>query len=89
MMRYFEDNQLKLNLSKSSYLIINPSIGDRKCSIKLEKGLLEYKCSQYYLGIIISDDGLISHDVDTFIKGNEVVYERNLPIFVQKTSWRL
>ena len=69
MMIYFEDNQLKLNLSKSSYLIINPSIDDKKCSIKLEKGLLEYKHSQYYLGIIISDDGLIGHDVDSFIKG--------------------
>ena len=69
MMVYFEDNQLKLNLSKSSYLIINPSIDDKKCSIKLEKGLLEYKHSQYYLGIIISDDGLIGHDVDSFING--------------------
>ena len=76
MMLYFEKKQLNLNLSKSSYLIINPMKHDKKCSIKLKKGYLDYKSSQRYLGIIISDDGSIKHDVETFIKekrGNVII----------------
>ena len=51
MVEYFKQNKLNLNLLKSSYLIINPSIVDHKCNIKLMKGYLEYKSTQE--GIIL------------------------------------
>ena len=44
MLQYFKQNRLNLNLSKSSYFIINPSIRDRKCSIKLTSANLPW-CS--------------------------------------------
>ena len=51
MVDYFEKNNLSLNLAKSSYLIINPTINDHKISIKLRKGYLNYNALQKYLGI--------------------------------------
>ena len=63
MVECFKQNKLNLNLLKSSYLIINPSIVDHKCNIKLMEGYLEYKSTQVYLGVIISDDGRLAEDV--------------------------
>ena len=67
MVEYFKQNKLNLNLLKSSYLIINPSIVDHKCNIKLMEGYLEYKSTQVYLGVIISDDGRLAKDVRDYI----------------------
>ena len=67
MVEYFKQNKLNLNLLKSSYLIINPSIVDHKCNIKLMEDYLEYKSTQVYLGVIISDDGRLAKDVRDYI----------------------
>ena len=67
MMEYFQVNKLTLNLSKSSYLIINPTHVDCRNTITLKKGYLEYKAIQLYLGVIVSDDGKLVKDVKEHI----------------------
>ena len=43
MVDYFHENELRLNLGKSSYLIINGKNTDEKSTIIINNGPLEYK----------------------------------------------
>ena len=58
MLKYFEENKLKLNLDKSYGKHI-----DIKNSLYLENGLLKYKSEIVYLGLIFSDIGKIGNDI--------------------------
>ena len=69
MLDYFEQNSLSLNLSKSGYLIINGKAEDMKNGILLKNGVLEYKSTLTYLGVLISDTGKIKDDVLAFVNG--------------------
>ena len=69
MLQYFDENNLSLNLSKSSYLIINGKEEDTKCDIQLNHGMLEYKARYVYLGAIITDMGCILSDIEQYIVG--------------------
>ena len=40
---------------------------DQKCNIILPPGILKYKQYFEYLGIIISDNGVLKHDIKSFI----------------------
>ena len=68
MLDYFHENSLSLNLSKSGYLIINGKENDKKSSLELRNGLLEYKAVVKYLGVKISDKGSIEYDVDLYLE---------------------
>ena len=64
MLKYLEINKLSLNLSKSSYMIINGNNATPKTpktNIKLDNGMLSYKPTVVYLGTIISDSGSIRY----------------------------
>ena len=63
MLKYFEENKLKLNLDKSGYLIINGKHIDIKNSLYLDNGLLKYTSEIVYLGLIFSDNGKIGNDI--------------------------
>ena len=67
MFDYFKENSLKLNFGKSSYFILNPKMTDKKSSIQLSEGTLKYKPVQVYLGVNITDGGVLKNDVTTFI----------------------
>ena len=68
MLKYFEENRLSLNLSKSKYMIINAKEADLKCDIELHTGKFEY-CQQYvYLGAVISDTGSITYDIERYVE---------------------
>ena len=69
MLDYFTENELKLNLSKSAYLIINGKENDIKESLLLKNGYLEYKSTVKYLGMKFSDTGKLKHDIDVNIEG--------------------
>ena len=69
MLDYFEQNSLALNLSKSGYLIINGKAEDLKRGIMLKNGILDYKHSLTYLGVLISDTGSLKEDVISFVNG--------------------
>ena len=71
MLDYFEQNELKLNLSKSEYLIINGKENDKKESLLLSNGYLGYKSIVTYLGIKISDTGNIDTDIDLNISAKK------------------
>ena len=64
MLKYLEINKLSLNLSKSSYMIINGNNATPKTNIKLDNGMLSYKPTVVYLGAIISDSGSIRLDIN-------------------------
>ena len=64
MLEYFDENELKLNLSKSGYLIINGKEADHKCPLTLRNGFLDYKSIVKYLGMKFSDTGSIKEDVE-------------------------
>ena len=68
MLQYFKENSLKLNFDKSSYFILNPKRGDRKTSLQLKEGMLKYKSVQDYLGVIVTDGGVLKHDITKFIR---------------------
>ena len=64
---FFSKNKLNLNIDKSCFLIINPKSEDRRTSIILNSGVLKYKSKFDYLGVIVSDSGLLKEDVKSFI----------------------
>ena len=64
----FRENRLELNLKKSAFMIINPDVGDIRVNIKLEYGWLLYKKSVVYLGVIVSDCGVMNVDLDLHVK---------------------
>ena len=66
--KFFHENKLSLNIDKSCFLIINPKIEDRKSCIILDSGVLKYKNRFDYLGVIVSDTGVLSVDVKSFIE---------------------
>ena len=68
MLDFFKENSLKLNLDKSSYFILNPKETDRKTSLQLKEGMLRYKSVQEYLGVFVTDCGVLKHDVTKFIR---------------------
>ena len=70
MIDFFSMDKLTLNIGKSGFLIINPGIMDQKCNIVLPSGILKYKQYFEYLGIIISDSGVLKHDIKSFIDKN-------------------
>ena len=63
MNEYFDNNQLRLNLGKSGYMIIKGKKEDMKCRIELNKGHLNYKKELTYLGVIIGDTGRLKEDI--------------------------
>lgn len=64
---FFSQNKLNLNIDKSCFLIINPKKEDRRSCIILNSGVLKYKAKFDYLGVIVSDSGLLKDDVKSFI----------------------
>ena len=64
----FRENRLELNLKKSAFMIINPDVGDIRANIKLEYGWLLYKKSVVYLGVIVSDCGVMNVELDLHVK---------------------
>ena len=70
MVDYFNENNLSLNLPKSSYLIINGGEEDEKCNLQLNYGVLEYKPTSVYLGAVVSDTRSLTNDIDKFVNGN-------------------
>ena len=68
IIKYFDENKLSLNMSKSAYMIINGGKKHPKVDIKLSNGMLSYKSSVVYLGSIISDTGNLKCDVRSYIE---------------------
>ena len=67
VVQFFDRNRLKLNLGKSGFLIINPKANDDKRTIFLNADLLKYKPNCEYLGVFLSDNGSLKHDVKLYI----------------------
>ena len=63
---FFRKNKLNLNIDKSCFLIINPKKEDRRSCIILNSGVLNYKSKFDYLGVIVSDTGILKEDVKSF-----------------------
>ena len=62
------EKKMSLNYKKSGYFIINGAAEDIKCHLKLKSGWLKYNGEQKYLGAIFTDTGLLSNDIDLFLK---------------------
>ena len=62
------DKKMKLNYTKSGFMIINGKSNDLKFDLKLEIGWLKYKSSQKYLGTIFTDTGILKADISSFIE---------------------
>ena len=48
-------------------MIINPDVGDIRANVKLESGWLLYKKTAVYLGVLVSDSGVINVDLDLHV----------------------
>ena len=62
------DKKMKLNYTKSGFMLINGKSNDLKFDLKLEIGWLKYKSSQKYLGTIFTDTGILKADISSFIE---------------------
>ena len=62
------DKKMKLNYTKSGFMIINGKSNDLKFDLKLEIGWLKYKSSQKYLGTIFTDTDILKADISSFIE---------------------
>ena len=63
----YKENRLELNFKKSSFMIINPKKHDYRVNIKLNSGWLSYEKAVTYLGVIISDTGILHEDLASYI----------------------
>ena len=63
MLDYIHENELRLNLGKSSYLIINGKNTDEKSTIIINNGPLECKSVITFLGFLFSDKGTLNNDI--------------------------
>ena len=66
-MKFFKERQLPVNFKKSSYLIINPGNNDIRSNLVLDSGVLKYSSFMEYLGVVVSDDGLLTNDVKRYV----------------------
>ena len=60
LFEYFDNENLQLNMSKSSYMIFNANTNDVKNDLVIRNRILPYKSNQIYLGSLISDNNNIS-----------------------------
>ena len=70
---YCEENKIKLQPSKCSFIAINSSDKD---SIVLKDGQIDHNCETIYLGSTITDAGKINYDIKKEIKGKEKVFNK-------------
>ena len=85
MLKYFKENNLSLNLSKSAYMIINGNDTiDLKVDILLDNGMLEYKAEFVYLGAVISDTGNAKHDITRYVESKRSNITIKYNNFIQK-----
>ena len=55
--KFIRQNKLKVNVSKSSFTVINSDDKLDKLPIKIDGGFMSYQEKIDYLGVIISDSG--------------------------------
>ena len=63
-----KEKKMSLNYKKSGYFIINGTVEDVKCNLKLKSGWLNYNGVQKYLGAIFTDTGSLAIDMGLFLK---------------------
>ena len=68
LLKLLADKKMKLNYSKSGYMIINGGPSDLKSDLKLDIGWLEYNSVQKYLGSYFTDSGVLLNDVSYFVE---------------------
>ena len=78
--------KMALNYKKSAYMVINPKKEDIRCDLKLEDGWLNYKKTQKYLGVIITDSGNIKYDISEFLMDKNKEVNIKLANFMRKNS---
>ena len=84
MIQTLNDKKMLLNYKKSGYLIINGRENDLKCDLKIDSGWLQYKTSQKYLGVIISDTGILKIDLSLFLEKKKKEVNVKLASFLIK-----
>ena len=71
LLQGFREKKVSLNIKKSGFLVVNPSNGNDRDNIELDNGTLKYYSSFVYLGVIFSDRGDVSTDLDLHVKDRE------------------
>ena len=67
-------------------MVINGRENDLKCDLRIESGWLQYKASQKYLGVMISDTGVVKTDVALFIEKKKKDVNVKLASFLTKND---
>ena len=68
LIEYFSVNKLRLNISKSAYLIIGNNRNADKTPLVLKSGCINYESQYTYLGVPITDSGSIAQDLKAHLK---------------------
>ena len=82
LMDLFHLKRMTINFKKSGYMIINGKKRDIKCNLRLKAGFLTYRQSHKYLGVIITDSGIVKDDVKSFLA------EKNKHVLVKLANYQ-
>ena len=63
------EKKLSLNVKKSGFMVINTCNPQDRIDIKLEKGWISYTKEFVYLGVIVTDKGIVNVDVNLHANG--------------------
>lgn len=87
LLKLISDKKMKLNYTKSGYMIINGKANDLKCDLKLASQWLQYKSSQKYLGTVFTDTGILKTDISSFIDKKNKEINVKLASFLVKNQF--
>ena len=87
LVKLFNDKRLQLNMKKSGFMVINPKTTNDRTYIKLNSGWFKYVTSYTYLGVTISDTGLINQDIIQHAKDKKKSVYVKLANFVRNNEY--
>ena len=82
LMDLFHLKKMTINFKKSGYMIINGNKRNIKYNLRLKTGFLTYRQSHKYLGVIITDCGIVKDDVKSFLA------EKNKHVLVKLANYQ-
>ena len=81
-MALFHLKRMTINFKKSGYMITNGNKRDIKCNLRFKTGFLTYRQSHKYLGVVITDCGIVKDDVKSFLA------KRNKHVLVKLANYQ-
>ena len=83
------EKKLSLNVKKSGFMVINTCTPQDRIDVKLEKGWFSYTKEFVYLGVIVTDKGIVNVDVNLHANGKSKSVLIKLANFIRNNIFAL